>query len=341
MFESPDTSLTKKIRAGSPVRLWFAAPGAVSVTGPLLDYPWLDMVPQRGLAPGEGLSLTEAFPPQAVASSPSRDRLTLSSAFAGQPATLTWGDAFVWSPLAGCLPVRVASVSGTDVRLVEAMQYPLPTAEGTTLLPALWYADLANEQLLDEVTRVTEGDFPVLLTVTWSLRGANGTKVESVQRGELSVVKQPFETDLTTGSLRSLYPELGGLAQVGEAGLAAAVKRSHMALSLRVGSDVLESGAPGATWEDDISATHFLASHAAYAAAEVVQSISPDRAVAYREQGDALYRAALSKAWFDRNRSGTVDAGESPGLLGMATARRQAPSRVGNGCVRWQKGQPR
>lgn len=331
MLQTPDTSMSKVARVGSATRFWFAAPGVPSATGLLTDWPEVTFSLADGVS-SSSQSASPQFAEQAVASSPDRQTLTLAGAFAGPAATLAWGDAFVWSPAAGTLPVRIASISGTEVKLVDRLPINLPTVSGTALHSALWYVDEGPGLPLADVTRGAQGDMPTRIDVVWSLRNAAGAKTLHRERGELSVVRQPFLTGLTTAALRRMYPELGGLGAVGEAGFEGAILRSHVALALRVRADVREAGCPGYTWEDDVSAAPFLAAHAAWAAAAVAESVAPERSKAYQDSGWPLYRSALASTLLDLNRSGTVQPGESPGLIGAATAAKMAPSRVPTGC---------
>lgn len=339
MLQTPETSLSKVARVGSTTRFWFAAPGVVSADGLLTDWPEVSFTLANGSSTSQ--SATPQFAEQALASSPDRGHLRLAAAFTGAAPTRAWGDAFVWSPVVGTLPVRIASIDGDLVELVDRLPCILPAAAGTVLQSALWYVDEGPGLPLAEVTRGATGDLPTRIDVLWSLRNAAGEKTVHRERGELSVVRQPFATGLTTATLRRFYPDLGGLGAVGEAGFEGAILRSHVALALRVRADVREAGCPGYTWEDDVSGAPFLAAHAAWAAAAVAESSAPERAKAYQESGWPLYRSALASTLLDLDRSGTVQPGESPGLVGASTAAKMAPSRVDYGAPAWWVGRRR
>ena len=77
------------------------------------------------------------------------------------------------------------------------------------------------------------------------------------------------------------------------------------------------------------------------AAAAAQEPTDPESAARLTEQSKALYLSALRSAWLDRNRSGTVQAGESPGLVGGATAAQVAPSVVPATVGGWRMGERR
>jgi len=149
-----------------------------------------------------------------------------------------------------------------------------------------------------------------------------------VDEGVLHVVRQPFATGLTTASLRLRYPEVTGLAAVGSVGFEAAIFRTHEELALRVRADVREAGFPGYGWETDVNGGPFIAYHAKVALAAALDSVAPDRSALLRESAEDQYRQAIATAWADRTRDGIVTAGESPGLVGGATAAQISPSYV-------------
>lgn len=337
MAQAPDTSMQKVCRLGSATRLWFASPGVIATANNLPVFPEATFTKADGS--GVQVSLSPQFADLAVASSPSRDRLTLTGAFSGAAPTLGWGDAYIYTDGSGTIPVRIASVSGSTVQLVDRLPYGL--VGGGILQSALWSTVEGPGTPLDEVTRRPDGDFPVIVTVEWAMRNAALGSVVETTRGTLSVVRQPFGTGLTTGELRRLYPELGAMQAQGSAGFEGAILRTSGELALRVRADVREAGAPGYTWEDDIDGSPFMAAHAAMAAVAVLEPTDPDSAARVAARVDKLYLSALRSSWLDRNRSGTVQAGESPGLIAAATGAQQAPSVMPyDPAAVWRLGEP-
>lgn len=336
---TPDTSMQKVARLGSTTRFWFAAPGVIAESGGLPVFPAVTFTKADGTS--IAVSMTPQFADLPITAAPYRDRLTLSSAYVGPAPTFGWGDAHIYSPTAGTIPVRVASVNGTTVQLVDRLPYDLAVVSGTFMQSALWSTVEGPGAPLDEVTRRDDGDFPVVIEVVWTLRNAALSATVETDRGTLSVVRQPFGTGLTTGTLRRLYPELGAMQQQGSAGFEAAIARTALALAMQVRADVREAGAPGYTWEDDLDGSPFLAAHAAMAAAAAQEPTDPESAARLTEQAKGLYLSALRSAWLDRNRSGTVQAGESPGLVGGATAAQVAPSVVPYLAPGWTMGERR
>ena len=337
----PDTSLSKVCRVATETRLWFAAPAAVSSSaGPLVDFPEVTFTEADGSS--TTVSLSEPFPFLAVASSPNRRTLTLSASYVGAAPTLGWGDALLYSPALGTIPIRIESVNGTTLKLVDPLPADLPALSDTEVQPAAWFTDEGPGAPLATVTRTAQGDLPVTIEVEWFIKTGSASKTTVRERGTLSVVLRPFSTGLTTAGLRRLYPELGGMASQGSAGFEGIIARTLGELALRVRADVREAGASPYTWEDDLDGAPFLHAHAAYAAAAALDATNPTRAEALRQLAKPLYTSARQSAWFDRNRSGTVQLGESPGLVGAATAASIAPSYIPTpNPNRWRIGEPR
>lgn len=311
------------VRVGTVTRLWWDSPGfcgtASSGGGVIFVGPSVAYRAPSGLVTA---GLTSAQMANAVVTSATRDTLTLSAPPSGSGAALGMGDAWLYTVAQGAIPVRVASISGTTVRLADRLPYDAIITGDSRLQSARWFHDVGPGAPVDAVTRTASGDAPVPYTISWGTVAPGGTTgfEGATIEGLLSVVRQPWLTGLTTAALRQLYPEVQGLPMVGEAGLGAAIKRTGEAMRLRVRGDVRERGMPGYAWEDDLSGASFLVAHATMAMASLIDATQADRAERLRAEGESLYAQALRSAWADLNRDGVVDAGESPGLTGAMLA---------------------
>jgi hypothetical protein len=336
---SPDTGLEKTARVAATTRLWWAADARVPVSGSLEVAPVVAFRVPTGTV---SANLAPQFTSAAIAAAPSRDTLTLGASSTGAQATFALGEAHIISPAMGAIPVRVASISGTAVQLVERLPYALPDAASCTLQSALWYTDVgAGSPVATETRTSTITDLPVPYTVTWTYANPAGSSVVVVDEGILNVVRQPFETGLTTAQVRARWPELGSMQGVGSVGFEAIILRTLEALRLRVRASVREAMTPGYGWETDINGAPFLPFHAAEVAASCLDSVAPDRAAAIREQSVRLFTDAMQTAWLDKNRDGVVDLGETPALIGGATAATIAPSYVPTPVTGWGLGERR
>lgn len=336
---SPDTGLEKTARVAAITRLWWAADARVPVSGSLEVAPVVAFRVPTGTV---SATLVPQFTSAAVSAAPTRDTLTLAAPVTGAQATFALGEAHIISPAMGAIPVRVASISGAAVQLVERLPYALPDAASCILQSALWHTDVGvGSPVATETRTATITDLPVTYRVTWTYASPTGSSVVVVDEGILNVVRQPFETGLTTAQVRARWPELGSMQSVGSVGFEAIILRTLEALRLRVRAAVREAMTPGYGWETDINAAPFLPFHAAEVAASCLDSVSPDRAAAIREQSVRLFTDAMQTAWLDKNRDGVVDLGETPALIGGATAATIAPSYVPTPACGWRLGERR
>jgi len=318
--------MDRVVRVGATTRLWWQAPGYSGLALPAGNIFYAPPgITYRAPSGVVSASLAPAQTSGATVTAATRDVLTLSAPLTTMAGTLDLGDAWLYTVAGGALPVRIASVSGATVRLVDRLPYdPIITAD-SRLQSGLWYHDVGPGSPVDVVTRDASGDMPVPYTIGWGAAspGAVGVDVAGIE-GLLSVVRQPFATGLTSAGLLARWPELRGFAQVGSSALGPAIMRTHEALALRVRQDVRERGSYA--WEDDLSGSTFAPAHAALAAASLLDAVAPERAALLREQSEPLYTQALASAWHDANRNGVVDPGESPGLTGTLLAGDQLAS---------------
>ena len=348
-MNAPDTSPRKTIRVGGG-RLWWRSPGLIATAtsnGALGGES--AAVTYRPTTGDETTALALAWATLTPTSQPARDRIVVDEVTEAISGVAPFGDAWLYTRRDGVIPIRIARIEGTTLYLADRLKRDLTIDANAVIQSALWYADEDTAAVVGSVTRTTSGDFPIPYTIPWGvLQPANGSDGAfgidpNVQRleGTLSVVRQPFNTGLSSDGVRARFPELGRLSQAGSAGLEAAIYAEHEALRLRVGAAVREAGAPGYTWPDDVEAAPFVECHAAMVAARLIESVNPAQAERYAQRAAVYFEQALAIAWTDLNRDGVVDAGESPGLVGFATASQAVPSVVPARAAWWTMGERR
>ena len=351
MSNAPDTRLDKVVRVGGG-RCWWLSPGFVGSAGangvPSGGSESADAVWRAPSAPVT-TALAPAWATRTIDAQPARDRLTVAAVTDALSGVLPFGAAWIYTPGNGTHPVRVARVEGTTIHLVDRLPYDLTIASGARLQAGLWYVDLADASPANIATRTATTNSPIPYSVTWPVLQAaagsgNGGAVASAlvrHEGLLSVVRQPFDTGLTTDGVFARFPDLARYAQAGSQGLEAAIWSSREALILRIRGDIRQAGPSPFGFEDDLDGGAFTAAHAAMAAAALVEPTDADRYDRLLKMADRLYASALGSAWVDANRDGVVDAGESPGGTGFAAAGAVLPSIVPDAAPWWTLGERR
>ena len=342
-MNGPDTGMRKIMRLGGG-RLWWrstgfvgdaTASGAVSGENATVTY--------RPTAGVQLTALKTAWATRTINAQTNRRALVVDEVTDAISGTLPYGAAWIYTRGDGVIPVRIARVSGTTVHLVDPLPYDLTITTQARIQSALWFADESAAAVVGTVTRTADaGDRPIPYTIEWGmLEPANqsagfavGAAVRRVE-GTLSVVRQPFDTGLTTDGVFARYPELTGMQQAGSAGVEGAILSAYSALRLNVTSAAREAGAAPYTWADDVSGDAFAECHAAMVAARIVRTTRPDLAQAYSEDAERYFKQGLAVAWADLNRDGVVDAGESPALVGFSTAGNALPSTVPSRAPAW------
>lgn len=351
-MSAPDTALHKTVRLGGG-RLWWRAPnyiGTAAADGALSGES--ASVVYRPTSGDVTSTLTPAWATLTVQAQPARDELTVTPTADAAIGVLPYGDAWLWTPHGGALPVRVqrAADGGAtlSVYLADRLPVDLDVSANARLQSALWYVDESTATVVDTVTRSSAGDYPIPYTIDWQqLQPANPAGAGAITaagyrvEGTLSVVRQPFATGVATADVYARFPELARMAAAGSAGLEAAVYAEHEALRLAVDAAVRQAGASPYTWADDVSAAPFAPCHATMVAARVVDTVDPERAQRLRAQAEVLFSQALTVAWVDRDRDGVVDEGETPALIGFSTSSSVLPSSVADTTDWWSFGERR
>lgn len=352
-MNAPDTALDKVVRVGGG-RLWWRSPsfvGGVDANGT----PTAASASAQYRTTVAGTittSLAPAWATLTVTGQHSRGQLTVDLPSDAMAGTLPWGDAWLYTAHNGIIPVRIGAVvdhgQHYDITLTDRLKYDLDLNGGARLQSQLWYADETTAAVVGTVTRTATANAPIPYTIEWGVlepaNPAGAGAISSTARrveGLLSVVRQPFDTGLSSDGVRARYPELARLSQAGSAGLEAAIFAEGQALALMVTGAVREAGASPYTFADDVSGSAFTEAHAAMVAARLVESTRPEQADRYRERADSLFRQGLAVAWADLNRDGVVDAGESPALIGFATASKGLPAVVPTRTAWWSMGERR
>lgn len=351
-MNAPDTGLIKTLRVGGG-RVWWRSPSYVGgVTDAGVPNTESASVVWRPTAGDQTTALTPAWSTLTITGQHSRGQLTVDLPSDAMAGALPWGDAWLYTAHNGVIPVRIGAVVDHgphyDVTLVDRLKYDLDLNGGARLQSQLWYADETTAAVVSTATRTASGNAPIPYSIAWGvLEPANpagaGAITAAVRRieGRLNVVRQQFDTGLTSDGVRARYPELARMSQAGGAGLEAAIYAEGQALELMVTSAVREAGASPYTFADDVSGDAFTEAHAAMVAARVVESTRPEQADRYRQRADVFFQQGLAVAWADLNRDGVVDSGEDPALIGFATSSKGLPSVVPTRTAWWTVGERR
>lgn len=351
-MNAPDTSTHKVVRVGGG-RLWWRSPSYVGgVTA--LGVPDAESASAVWRAPAGDVTtaLTPAWATLTVTGQHSRGQLTVTIPSDAAAGVLPWGDAWLYTAHNGVIPVRVGAVvdhdAHYDVTLVDRLKYDLDIGAGARLQSQLWSADVTDADVVGAATRSASADAPIPYSITWGLlQPANPSPAGAIAaasrrvEGLLDVVRQPFDTGLSSDGVRARYPELARMAEAGGAGLESAIFAESQALRLQVTAAVREAGASPYTFADDVSGGAFIEAHAAMVAARVVESTRPEQAERHRARADVFFAQGLAVAWADLNRNGEVDDGETPALVGFATSGKALPSVVPARSTWWTMGERR
>ncbi len=213
--------------------------------------------------------------------------LTATAPLAGalEGVTMSGGAAFLQTDHDGTFPVLVSHVSGSTVRLAEAL--PKAITPAGELQWASYEATLAAASVTARALRSLRW----VVSYEASPGGDVSAAAES-DEGLLHVVTQPFSTGLTHRRLVELFPALAGRLRRREEHFGAQIAAAEDELVERI--RVLLR--PRDLYEDDIVGAHALrTAHATYALAVLADDEDPARAKEHRDRAWLAMKNVLDR----------------------------------------------
>ena len=224
------------------------------------------------------------------------------------------GQWYFYAYAAGQFPVAVSHYDDArDVYvLAEALPHGIPADTTGSLIHNHWSCTIPAGTLGAVEDRAAYWE--INWTVDFDLGGNNiGGKVFT-ERGRLRLVNTPFETGLTARDLQTLIPQLESVRPPNRDGWQPLIDSVDI-----IGA--VESRLPSGSFADQSLAEQWKRGHALLCAAHLgelgwVPNLDAER---MRELAEAeLDRQSRRVHWFDTNKDGSVDAGESDIVIGSA-----------------------
>lgn len=251
--------------------------------------------------------------------------LTASEAVdpSNQAAGEGWGEAFYVSPADGVIPVRVASVSGTTIKLASG--FDTRVATGGVLQWATYWTTFSADDVTSEESR----------RLTWSVEyepihagSAEDEVTTRTDSEQLIVVDRPFNVALTTARLVGRYPELRATLDVGSNSRSEVIDEALEWMILDLRAELRPRG----RWEDDLDGRAFQLPLATLAAAIAVEHKDVERAGKLLKRYEKQLDTALKAAWLDSDGDGVPDEGEDGRrLAGLPSVQRTTLSDLQSG----------
>lgn len=209
-----------------------------------------------------------------------------------------WGKAWLVTDEDGVIPIKVVRVEADALRVAEPL--PRGIAGNGTVYWATWYATLGA--VTGSAVRSVPWD--VVYTAQDGLDLPTSPKRDE---GLLHIVRQPFNTGLTTQQLINDFPELGATVNRGMQGYRSAIDLSLAQLVAHVRAILQERD----LYEDDAHGPTLRHAHAYLAAAVILDRVDPEQADRLREIAKDDIDVALRSIWVDGDGDGEVDDDEA------------------------------
>tara|TARA_R100001440_G_scaffold49025_2_gene68859 strand:+ start:351 stop:1352 length:1002 start_codon:yes stop_codon:yes gene_type:complete len=197
--------------------------------------------------------------------------------------------------------------------LSEPLPHGIPSGAAGSLIHNAWRATIPAGALGAQVDRA--GYYEIHWSQDYDLNGNNIQGREFSERGRVRVVKNTFETGLTSRRLKTLVPQLEGTRPPNRDGWQELIDMVDIL-------GAVESRLPGANFADQTLAEQWRRAHALLVAAHIAEvGYAPNvDAERMRELADQeLDRQARKIHWFDKDDDDAIDADETGVVYGMNT----------------------
>ncbi len=261
-----------------------------------------------------GVTLTRtlnAASSQAFLEVPDRYRVKLgelsSSAFAGLVGSTGTGGWYMHAEGFGQFPIRISHFDDTNNELIlaEALPVGIPTNTSGTVYHNVWRCVISSDTLGTSVDRT--GYYAINYQIDDD-PGAGNTLVRlKNERGRLRVVRNRFDTGLTSYDLITLVPQLEATKPAAREGWQPYIDRYDI-----IGD--IEAALPSDRFADMALGEQFRRAHALLVAASLAEigyapNVDPDK---MREAAEAELRRQISRLhWLDADDDGEIDSGET------------------------------